>query len=103
MDAVFASLWPVLQLLIMAFTLQLACGSHIATVSGRAVMTTSLGTGQTQILAISSLDLFLLMNENGVTKSLLHGVMSLTRGMHDNILSNIAFCAQVYSRDALMA
>lgn len=44
MDAVSASLWPVLQLLTKAFTLQLACGSHITTVSGR-TMTNSFGTG----------------------------------------------------------
>lgn len=104
--AAFVSLWPVLQLLAKALTLHLACGSHI-TLSGSAVMTTSLGTGQTQIqvpgLAVSSLLSFLFsMNENGIVKSLLHGMKSLTKWMHVTILSNIAACAPVYGRDALI-
>lgn len=63
-------------------------------------MTTSLGTG----LAVSSLlFLFLVsMNENGIVKSLLHGMKSLTKWMHATILSNIAACAPVCGRDALI-
>ena len=103
--AAFASLWPVLQLLWLSH-----CILHVAvTLSGSAVMTTlpSPGTGQTQIrvpgLAVSYLLAFLFpMNENGIVKSLLRGMKSLTKRTHATILSNIATCAPVCGRDALI-
>lgn len=83
------------------------CILHVAvTLSGSAVMTTSLGTGQTQIqvpgLAVSSLLSFLFpMNENGIVKSLFHGMKSLTK--MDACYHPLKHtCAPVCDRDTLI-